>query len=212
MTTINNAKNKTSRHSMMTMFISYNLHGKLHGECKKWHPNGQLIVSSVYKNGKLNGLCEIYQDDGQQLESNTYKNGKLHGNRVVWNNNGQTSTHSVYSDGVLHGLRTIFNGNQTCEESVYNKGVLHGICKEFYPNGQQATECTYWYGKKHGISMHWSIKGLVIIDAQYVNNELDYIDIHNLYASKSINLLRKLLTEDGTFIYSPLSFSDRKKL
>ena len=46
--------------------------GRLDGEYKEWHENGQLRVHSYYKDGQLHGECKIWDENGELVDHGFY--------------------------------------------------------------------------------------------------------------------------------------------
>lgn len=45
---------------------------KLHGELKRWYPNGVLELDRIYHNGKQEGEQRVYADDGTLIFQGYY--------------------------------------------------------------------------------------------------------------------------------------------
>lgn len=71
------------------------------GEFKSWYDNGQLYISTSYKNDKLDGEFKSWYNNGQLYVSTFYKNGKLDGEFKKWHSSGYLFEHAIYQDGKL---------------------------------------------------------------------------------------------------------------
>ena len=69
--------------------------GKVYG----FHPNGQKMHESNYKNGKLDGLETWWYDNGQKWNEVNFKDGKEDGLQKSWHENGQKDSEVTYKDG-----------------------------------------------------------------------------------------------------------------
>ena len=66
-----------------------NKNGKLEGECKTWHENGNKWVERNYKNGKLEGEYKAWYPNGNKgIEANC-KKGKEEGITKQWEEKGR---------------------------------------------------------------------------------------------------------------------------
>lgn len=53
--------------------------GKMHGEMKTWHPNGQLAIISNFKKNLQHGELKEFDDQGNLVRHADYQNGKFIG-------------------------------------------------------------------------------------------------------------------------------------
>ena len=104
---------------------TYDEHGKLHGNYKRWYSNGQLYVDSNYEHDKYHGNRKVWYRNGQLMIDETYELDNLHGNRKWWHENGQ-----LY------------------EDENYEHGKRHGNRKEWHQNGKLTNDVEYKDGKE----------------------------------------------------------------
>lgn len=99
------------------MFVN----GIRHGECKGYHPLGNIKYCFNYECGKEQGYCKW------------------------WYDNGQIELHCTYRDGVVQDPHTATLGEQ---DIIYKTWHKDGNPARFtYPNGELFCECT-WIDKK----------------------------------------------------------------
>ena len=79
--------------------------GRLHGEFKEFHPNGQLMEEAEFNAGEWVSSKE-FLPNGKVHRSSSRLEGELHGERVIYWENGQVRQKQNYLNGELHGIRT----------------------------------------------------------------------------------------------------------
>jgi len=103
-------KTETAKRLLKRIFVTrdfygrydeyYEIDGKLDGEYKSWHRNGQLCFRCYYKDGQLDGEYKEWHDNGQLGVRSLYKCGERNGEYKYWNNHGELWNHWYYKDGV----------------------------------------------------------------------------------------------------------------
>jgi len=79
------------------------------GTTVKFHENGQLEYTGIYKDGKEEGLHETYHENGQLQYKENYKNGKYDGLMERYYENGQLKFKGNYKDGELDGVYEFYS-------------------------------------------------------------------------------------------------------
>ena len=73
--------------------------GRLQGECKYWHSNGQLRSHCYYKDGELHGEFKRWYSNGHLRKHCYYKDSERHGECKWWDENAAAISHYFYQDG-----------------------------------------------------------------------------------------------------------------
>ena len=173
--------------------------GKLNGEYKEWHPNGQKKLQSYYKDDKKEGSYQRWWSHGKIYQECTYKDDKIEGLHQTWYANEQKMEEFIYKEGKKEGLsRGWFQSGNDWYECVYKNDKKEGLYQEwcndkqlarltfyqdgkeegldqkwYWINGQKWMELNYKKGKQEGISQVWHENGLKSYEANYINGKLD---------------------------------------
>jgi len=132
--------------------------GKLYG----FHPNGQKMHESNYKNGRIDGLAERWYENGQKESEANFKDGKLSGLKTAWYENGTVMYEFRYKDGKKHGTFVVYTrppNRQKESETIYKNGriVSETLCS-WHKNGQKKSELN-WNGLDKITEKYWNSKG-----------------------------------------------------
>ncbi len=104
---------------------SYYYNGKLEGEGKLWHENGEIETVLVYKDNKLEGTVERYDNQGNLYSKAEYISGKLDGSYVIYYPNGNVKKIFRYEYGKLADKYAI-------EYDEY--GMCKMVAEEYFTN------------------------------------------------------------------------------
>ncbi|SIS40038.1 Antitoxin component YwqK of the YwqJK toxin-antitoxin module [Zobellia uliginosa] len=144
--------------------------GKRNGKQESYYANGFKKEESKYDQG-LKVMEKKYHDNGKLAFSATYNaNGPI-GVREEYNKKGIKTRHTPYDDGRLQGVDITYNfntGNKYVEKE-YKDGIVDGIYKEYYPNGELATEGQYVKGQREGKWKYYKA-GKVTREIQFKND------------------------------------------
>jgi antitoxin component YwqK of YwqJK toxin-antitoxin module len=134
------------------------LNGKLTGQLKVYHYNGNLKKSGNYKNGienglfkeydvngnleaeysmtdgKLNGLLQIYFPDGQMKKTGNYLNGKEHGNFSEYNEDGTLALEYKMAYGLKNGIAKVYEDGKLSFSTTYKSDIKSGPFIEYLYN------------------------------------------------------------------------------
>jgi antitoxin component YwqK of YwqJK toxin-antitoxin module len=119
--------------------------GKLHGEAKEWHLNGNLKSEIEYKNGLPFGKKILYYDNGKcsakgnvfQEASEGYVAPKFEGKQISYYPNGNIRWQQEYLNNEPHGSWVTYNGQGILiEQKMFERGQLSGDFVTYYPNGK----------------------------------------------------------------------------
>jgi antitoxin component YwqK of YwqJK toxin-antitoxin module len=103
------------------------LGGKLEGESKCWHENGQLHMQNTFRNGKLNGDRKFWYENGQLQLQEFYQDGKLNGKYSAWYDTGRINMLAFYRDEKFNGEVRVWNKDGKIRSCIYylEKGFEH---------------------------------------------------------------------------------------
>lgn len=71
-----------------------------HGECLKYHPDGSILLKTMYFEGKLNGSFEAFFDNGKKEVIGNYKNNLKEGLWIIYGKEGNQRFKTEYKSGV----------------------------------------------------------------------------------------------------------------
>ena len=119
------------------------LDGKLNGQHKEYHTNGQLATEATYVNGAIEGDYTSYYADsvaslphGQVKYHCNYKNGERNGAARWYCKNGQLEKENQYVDGKLNGVSKMWNETgKLVQMYTYYKDEKVGPFEEFNSSG-----------------------------------------------------------------------------
>ena len=113
--------------------------GKPHGNCKEWHPNGNIFKDQNFKHGVPHGSMKNYFENGNLWQEYNFKYGEQHGKNNEYYEDGSKNIVSNFKDGKPHGLR-----------------------EQYYPSGNLETRTTYENGLIEGVHIYLAEDGEVI--------------------------------------------------
>jgi antitoxin component YwqK of YwqJK toxin-antitoxin module len=149
--------------------------GKLHGDYRRYHENGQLLVETKYSNGELNGSYKEWREDGMLKTKTTYKDGLEDGLYEMYNKNGGLFIKSHFKDGYMYGISRQWheNGILFVERDYFTRDILNGTCKHWNSKGQLVLESHYKNGMLHGSYKEWYSDGTPHTEKTYTNGKID---------------------------------------
>ena len=117
--------------------------GKLNGQLKKYHTNGQLKTNAVYVNGKIEGNYTIYYADS-----------------IVKRPYGKIEYTCSYKNGNRNGVgRWYYKNGMPEEETEYLEGKREGISRKYYQDGKPSSIYNYRNGEKDGVFQSYDVDG-----------------------------------------------------
>lgn len=150
------------------------------GEVKKYYSNGQLKVTTNYKNGKKDGLRISYYDNGEVQSESSYIEDKLDG---IWN---------MYYE----------NGDRR-HKAIYKNGKPQGVITNWYKNGIVKYKHEYKNGKRWNILARNDMYGKTLYHGTFKNgNGTTYsYDQKDYFGTKGEGVLYQIMTwKDGDII------------
>ena len=144
--------------------------GIIHGYCRKWNSEGQILEKSYYWKGLLHGSCRKWYDNGHLKEDGQWNDGiiihrtlyYIQENLEIKDYQDGSKEYIDKSNGQYHGLWKIFwPGGQLKVEKYMRKGAIHGYFREWTSEGQMIEESYYWRGMLDGVSKKWYDSGIL---------------------------------------------------
>ncbi|BAU79948.1 putative MORN repeat protein [Tokyovirus A1] len=84
--------------------------GKLHGEYKEYHDNGEKRTLCWYDKGKQTGEATHWNKEGKVIGNGSIDPfGNYTGDKILWWENGVMQAHHKYSNGELRGLQICYS-------------------------------------------------------------------------------------------------------
>jgi antitoxin component YwqK of YwqJK toxin-antitoxin module len=87
------------------------VNGLLHGVCKKWYRNKQLMESREYKHGNKHGKQIAYWENGHKRFEFVAVLDAYEGELKEWSNTGQLLHLANYTDGQENGVQKLWYDN-----------------------------------------------------------------------------------------------------
>ena len=102
--------------------------GLLHGICKKWYPNKQLLEKRLYNDGEKNGKQIAYWENGLKKFEFVAKNDAYEGEMREWTSDGKLIHLATYANGQEEGTQKLWYGNGKIRANyVIIKGKRYGL-------------------------------------------------------------------------------------
>lgn len=172
--------------------------GKLQGEYRSWHENGQLSSITQYDaSGTSTSLKEYntfgepteeynvladksvqhisYYNDGVKKEiSVSTQKDYVDGAYESWHSNGKPDRHYEIKKGELNGpAKEYYDNGKPEEEYNYEDGKLSGSYKVYHLNGKTALLTNYKAGELDGLLEKWNDDGKPVAKETYKNGKLE---------------------------------------
>lgn len=137
---------------------------------------GQCFVEMVPARNVPDGLCVDYRDEArtEKMSEANFVDGKPDGLRTEWNYLGDKERETPYVNGQINGivlswypLRDEHRPSRT--EQHYFDDQPHGPYREYYANGEPASESNYVHGKVDGVRTEWHSNGQKSVEAHAVD-------------------------------------------
>ncbi|HEX4128679.1 MAG TPA: hypothetical protein VHZ24_01465 [Pirellulales bacterium] len=169
-------------------------HGRRHGSCIWYFPDGCKWREVFYDHGQLHGTFSEWASDGSPVAQENYVQGRREDMQTEWFEPGLKKTDAHYvlaaetirceddwwscvhrttiverqGADVRHGLWTSYYRNgQKALEGTYANDRPSGTFVWWHPNGQRAIAGEYQQGKQHGMWSWWYDNGKRYIQGSY---------------------------------------------
>lgn len=143
------------------------------------YPSGEIYCERFFvKNEEnalvLHGPCRYFSCDGELLSKSWMVNGIKQGKFWLYDENKKLSSLQRYVDGQLEGKQEYFYPNGKVKTIMnYRKGVLDGVTLLYFDNGQVKRKIPYKMGKKVGAEQFWNAKGDLQRERHYTEDRLE---------------------------------------
>lgn len=87
------------------------VNGQLHGEARKYFPNGKLAELVTYNKGEKEGAWLQYYESGKKMAEGNYQSDKLQGECTYFYSSGKPRLRGEYRQGLMHGPWYYFGEN-----------------------------------------------------------------------------------------------------
>jgi antitoxin component YwqK of YwqJK toxin-antitoxin module len=140
----------------------YLRNGKLSGDYKYYHSNGNVCSEGQFKKGHPIGVWCQYYPSGKTMSIVTYSRKGSIININAWDENGK----HVVQNGT--GTFVKYYSNGSLESIVtYKDCRFDGVNTNWYPNGKKMEEIIYKNGKPVGIWRFWNNEGELVREEKY---------------------------------------------
>jgi antitoxin component YwqK of YwqJK toxin-antitoxin module len=142
--------------------------GTQHGPSVRYYEDGKLMVRAFFDKGKLEGEYRAWHPNGQVAEAGTYVHDQRQGVFQTWDPGGNRLTEDPYKDGQIQGTSRIwFPSGQLMLEVEYAKGKRNGPAVIYYENGQKRSEGEFRNDEYHGHWRGWYADGSLEKEAEF---------------------------------------------
>ncbi len=146
--------------------------GERHGQYRWLFPSGTPEQEGYYSHNKLQGTVISYSEAGEKLSTNIYNDGVQEGEWYTYYPSGAICSVQRYIKGQLQGLQEFLYEDGTIHTHMHFKdGKLHGKATLYYPSGKEKRELHFEHGTKKGRERQWNSQGVLILEAEYGENE-----------------------------------------
>ena len=121
------------------------------GETREFFENGQLKLSTRYRDGKKNGLSETFREDGQLFRSVTYQNDYKEGLDKSYDSDGSTYFIATYSKGKRNGAFLSYYADRSAKGN-YLEDLKHGLWEVFNDQDEKIFVTNFSNGLPDGYS------------------------------------------------------------
>lgn len=160
--------------AQLARIVSYAA-GKLDGEQRSYHKNGQVQAIVSYCDGVLNGMKALWDEEGNLMEEGWYEMGDLQGRFFHRDPEGREIIFH-YKGNQRDGLHQVFYPAEGDKERVkafeatYVNGKLEGEVAEYSEQGVKMATTFYRQGKKHGTSRLYSEDSRLVMTVEFVDD------------------------------------------
>lgn len=153
---------------------SYDQNGKMTGDWKWYHENGQVSRKSKMNQGMVNGETIFYNDRGGINSIVPYKNDEVEGVVENYKLIGYKYEDAMYKNGQMHGQTIGYYPNQSKQyEYMLKEGKYDGPFKLYYEDGNIREEGVFKNDLFHGMRIRYYRNGNVDYFETYNEGELD---------------------------------------
>lgn len=143
------------------------------GIMEVYFPNGDLLLSTTYKDGKKNGMTKCYFQNSKQVDwEQNYTDDKLDGITKSYLKDGKLYREETFVKGVKEGLEKQYNKDGYLEQEImYKNNKKNGVAIQYYSNGQIEHKTHFKDGKQDGATKLYYESGKLKHEGKYKNGK-----------------------------------------
>jgi antitoxin component YwqK of YwqJK toxin-antitoxin module len=140
----------------------------LDGAWAQYHTNGNTQLRGNYDRGLKTGTWVEYWVNGGLRESTDYLADYRDGVYERWDEQSRRTLRENYRGGIRDGLSETFTAGVLSSSTVYSDGAEVGPRKEYYPNGQLASNTPLdEFGRLEGLVTRYFADGQVSLKSNF---------------------------------------------
>lgn len=117
----------------------------------QYYASGYVAISGQYKNGRMDGEWKYFHGNGELKNLFTCKDGIMHGDYIEVNEGGVEIINGHYENGLKTGKWTWkYDSGEIKETGSYKDDLLDGEFICYYKNGNIREKGKYSKGELHG--------------------------------------------------------------
>lgn len=142
------------------------------------HPNGEIHCERFYTKSQdgaltLHGPCRYFTADGDLLSKSWMVNGVKQGKFWLYDEKKNLISLQRFVNGAPEGKQEYFFPDGKIKTVMaYSKGILEGITLLYHPNGKVKRKIPYKKGMKEGVEQFWNGEGHLIRERFYSDDRL----------------------------------------
>ncbi|MFT5050796.1 MAG: antitoxin component YwqK of YwqJK toxin-antitoxin module [Chlamydiales bacterium] len=149
--------------------------GHMQGPYKAWFTSGMRRLEGLMKNDGRDGPWHRYSEKSHLTSLSEYQDGVPHGAFREFYASGKDKSERHFDKGVQVGVEARWSGKGKPEfEAHWEAGELHGPWKRMaLAKGPAGPQGTYSHGKREGIWIEVTHKGVTISEVAYVDGVME---------------------------------------
>ena len=143
---------KSSKEITVINGIVYFNHKEYSGHLYELYPNQDSVSSEGYINGQLHGICKKWYPNRQLMEERVYLYGEKNGKQVsYWENGNKRFEFTAKKDAYEGEMREFTFDGKLIHLSHFKDGQEEGVQKLWYENGKIRANYVMINGKRFGL-------------------------------------------------------------
>ena len=150
--------------------------GKKQGSFKVHYPSGNVKYTGQFNDDKPYGEFSYYTADGYLKAINAFTPDGMKACSKQFSANGKMIAEGNFVDQLKDSIWRFYSDYDSTllSEESFKKNVKDGISKTYFPDGGQLSEIQeYKNGIRNGIWKKYFQEGAVMLEATYLNDELN---------------------------------------
>lgn len=132
--------------------------------------NGKLLAVGGYLNGKMKGEWKFYHPNGNLNRRVSFDNGMAEGLQHNYDINGDLSSIEYFKESQNHGIYEEYRHDKPYLRMYFTENSSFGPYAYFYPNGNRSVEGFLMDGEKNYFQFHYYINGKIKTENLYIDN------------------------------------------